>query len=121
MFSQPPSPSPGIMFDQILRKSRKVTGAQSNPHAALCNRVIAQVSYVVRFKPDARIDYSYDLVVVTEREKFSVPIRASGGSALLDFPDVVDFGDDCVVGCACDGQVSADSIRSRASVMIYSS
>ena len=24
---------------------------------------------------------------VTEREEFSVPIRASGGSALLDFPD----------------------------------
>ena len=24
---------------------------------------------------------------VTEREEFSVPIRASGGTALLDFPD----------------------------------
>ncbi|CAK9100381.1 Serine/threonine-protein phosphatase 2A regulatory subunit B'' subunit gamma [Durusdinium trenchii] len=57
-----------------------------------------EVSYVVRFKPDARIDYSYDLKVVTEREEFSVPIRASGGSALLDFPDVIDFGDECIVG-----------------------
>lgn len=51
-----------------------------------------EVSYIIRFKPDARIDYSYDLVVITEREKFCVPIRASGGSAVLDFPDVVDFG-----------------------------
>merc|ERR1719174_1510983 len=55
-----------------------------------------EVTYVIRFKPDARIDYSHDLVVITEREKFSVPIRASGGSALLDFPDSIDFGRDCV-------------------------
>ena len=61
-------------------------------------------------------DYSYDLVVVTEllvleerkrvkvsfeisgsvsslrRERFIVPIRASGCSALLDMPDELDFG-----------------------------
>eukprot|EP00397_Hematodinium_sp_SG-2012_P000030 GEMP01000030.1.p1 GENE.GEMP01000030.1~~GEMP01000030.1.p1 ORF type:complete len:4608 (+),score=1069.56 GEMP01000030.1:10-13833(+) len=50
-----------------------------------------EVPYTVRFKPDAKIDYNYDIIVVTEREKFIVPIRAVGGSAILDFPDVVDF------------------------------
>jgi hydrocephalus-inducing protein len=51
-----------------------------------------EVQYIVRFSPEAKIDYSYDLTVVTEREKFIVPIRAVGCRALLDFPDSVDFG-----------------------------
>ncbi|CAK9098498.1 unnamed protein product [Durusdinium trenchii] len=109
-----------------------------------------EVSYVVRFKPDARIDYSYDLKVVqssdlgiasrsllvecgevTEREEFSVPIRASGGSALLDFPDVgrpdvrdvIDFGDECIVGyqvnCAnCERTVLVRNVGDRASKLL---
>lgn len=56
-----------------------------------------EVAYTVRFKPDSRSDYSYDLCVVTEREKFVVPIRASGCHALLDLPDVIDFGGECPV------------------------
>jgi hydrocephalus-inducing protein len=51
-----------------------------------------EVSYVIRFSPEAKIDYAYDLTVVTEREKFIVPIRAIGCRALLDFPDILDFG-----------------------------
>lgn len=51
-----------------------------------------EVSYIVRFSPEAKIDYSYDLTVVTEREKFIVPLRAIGCRALLDFPDYLDFG-----------------------------
>lgn len=51
-----------------------------------------EVSYTVRFSPEAKIDYSYDLIVVTEREKFVVPIRATGCRALLDFPESLDFG-----------------------------
>ena len=51
-----------------------------------------EVSYTVRFSPEAKIDYSFDLTVVTEREKFIVPIRAVGCKALLDFPDVLNFG-----------------------------
>ncbi|CAK0877779.1 unnamed protein product, partial [Prorocentrum cordatum] len=72
-----------------------------------------EVSYVVRFKPDAKIDYSYDLVVVTEREKFAVPIRASGGSALLSFPDEIDFGDDCVVGHRSERTVLVRNVGDR--------
>ena len=52
-----------------------------------------EVSYVVRFTPDQQVeDYCYDLVVITERERFIVAIRATGGGALLDMPDDLDFG-----------------------------
>ena len=51
-----------------------------------------EISYVIQFSPEAKIDYSYDLMVVTEREKFVVPIRAVGSRAMLDFPDQLDFG-----------------------------
>lgn len=51
-----------------------------------------EISYVIQFSPEAKIDYSYDLMVVTEREKFVVPIRAVGCRAMLDFPDSLDFG-----------------------------
>lgn len=60
----------------------------------MSNRVAPgmEVSYIVRFSPEAKIDYSYDLTVITEREKFVVPIRAVGCRALLDFPDNLHFG-----------------------------
>eukprot|EP00971_Amphidinium_carterae_P135864 2691880-Amphidinium_carterae.1 len=73
-----------------------------------------EMCYVVRFKPDARIDYSYDLTVITEREKFTVPIRASGGSAMLDFPDIIDFGRDCVVGHEMERTVLVRNVGDRA-------
>jgi hydrocephalus-inducing protein len=50
------------------------------------------VSYMVRFSPEAKIDYTYNLEVVTEREKFHVPIVAVGKRSMIDFPDEVDFG-----------------------------
>ena len=36
-------------------------------------------------------DYDFELVCVTEREKFLVPVHAIGARALLDFPDEVHF------------------------------
>jgi len=51
-----------------------------------------EVSFIVKFSPEAKSDYSYDLNVLTEREKFVVPIRAVGCRAMIDFPDVLDFG-----------------------------
>ena len=48
--------------------------------------------FVVRFSPEAKIDYRYELTVVTEREKFIVPIVAVGKRAMIDFPDTLDFG-----------------------------
>jgi Flagellar-associated PapD-like len=48
--------------------------------------------FVIQFTPEAKVDYSYDLVVVTEREKFIVPIRCQGQRAMVSFPDAVNFG-----------------------------
>lgn len=47
---------------------------------------------MVNFKPQEVRAYSAELVVVTEREKFIVPVAALGHRAVLDFPDQV---------CAC--------------------
>lgn len=46
-----------------------------------------EITYIVKFFPEAKSDYAYDLMVITEREKFIVPIRAMGCRAVLDFPD----------------------------------
>ena len=51
-----------------------------------------EITYIVKFYPEAKSDYAYDLMVITEREKFIVPIRAQGSRAVLDFPDMLDFG-----------------------------
>jgi len=50
------------------------------------------IYYVIRFSPEAKIDYKYDLTVVTERERFIVPIVAIGKRSMIDFPDIIDFG-----------------------------
>lgn len=46
-----------------------------------------EVCYVVTFKPQEVRAYSVELMVVTEREKFVVPVGALGHRAVLDFPD----------------------------------
>lgn len=51
-----------------------------------------ETKFVVKFSPEAKIDYKYELIVVTEREKFIVPIVAIGKRAMIDFPDLLDFG-----------------------------
>jgi len=51
-----------------------------------------EIQFIIRFSPEAKIDYNYDLIVETEREKFTVPIRAVGKRAMIDFPDSLDFG-----------------------------
>jgi hydrocephalus-inducing protein len=51
-----------------------------------------EISYTIKFSPEAKSDYSYDLMVLTEREKFVVPVRAVGCRSMLDFPDILDFG-----------------------------
>ena len=56
-----------------------------------------ETSFLVKFSPETKSDYKYDLTIITEREKFVVPIVAIGKRALIDFPDVVDFGPSCPV------------------------
>ena len=48
-----------------------------------------EVCYVVIFEPQEVRAYSAELMVVTEREKFVVPVAAVGHRAVLDFPDQV--------------------------------
>ncbi|CBZ51361.1 conserved hypothetical protein [Neospora caninum Liverpool] len=48
--------------------------------------------FTVKFSPDAREDYISELIVVTEREKFVVPLRAISGIGFLDLPPGVAFG-----------------------------
>ncbi|KAJ3416712.1 hypothetical protein HDV05_000542 [Chytridiales sp. JEL 0842] len=52
-----------------------------------------EVQFLLRFTPEENIDYAYNLVCVTEREKFLLPIRAYGARGVLDFPDSVSFAD----------------------------
>lgn len=51
-----------------------------------------EANFIIRFSPEAKIDYQYNLIVVTEREQFEVPIYAIGKRAMIDFPDMLDFG-----------------------------
>jgi hypothetical protein len=54
-----------------------------------------EAAYTITFTPDSEADFSWDLIVCTEREKFVVPIRARGARGALDFPASVDFGREC--------------------------
>ena len=56
-----------------------------------------EIGFLIKFSPETKTDYKYQLTVVTEREKFKVPIVAIGKKALIDFPDVIDFGGKCPV------------------------
>jgi hydrocephalus-inducing protein len=51
-----------------------------------------EISFIIRFSPETKSDFSYDLMIVTEREKFIVPIRAVGCVSMIEFPDKLDFG-----------------------------
>uniref|UniRef100_A0A4W3HWI9 Hydrocephalus-inducing protein-like n=1 Tax=Callorhinchus milii TaxID=7868 RepID=A0A4W3HWI9_CALMI len=48
-------------------------------------------TFRVLFTPDENKDYAQDLLCITEREKFLVPVRAIGARAILDFPDHLHF------------------------------
>eukprot|EP00794_Sanderia_malayensis_P018879 gene18879-20779_t len=47
--------------------------------------------FLIKFVPDEKKDYTHELVCITEREKFLVPVKAIGARAILDFPDEVNF------------------------------
>ncbi|XP_053402100.1 hydrocephalus-inducing protein homolog isoform X11 [Mercenaria mercenaria] len=48
-------------------------------------------TFRLQFTPDEIKDYMHELVCITEREKFIVPVRAIGARAVLDFPDEINF------------------------------
>ena len=49
------------------------------------------IAFIVKFTPEEMVDYMFDLICITEREKFCVPIKAIGARGLLDIPDQVTF------------------------------
>eukprot|EP00048_Salpingoeca_helianthica_P006582 m.100402 g.100402 ORF g.100402 m.100402 type:complete len:4697 (-) comp14058_c0_seq1:25-14115(-) len=54
------------------------------------------ITFKILFSPDDVKDYSEDLICLSDREKFAVPLRAIGARAVIDFPDQVSFAS-CVV------------------------
>ncbi|NXF81935.1 HYDIN protein, partial [Sclerurus mexicanus] len=48
-------------------------------------------TFRILFTPGENKDYRHQLLCITEREEFIVPIRAIGARAVLDFPDQLDF------------------------------
>ncbi|KAI8854495.1 hypothetical protein BC829DRAFT_439199 [Chytridium lagenaria] len=50
-----------------------------------------EVQFLLIFTPEEDTDYFCNLVCLTDREKFLVPIRGYGARGLLDFPDSIIF------------------------------
>ena len=48
--------------------------------------------FILQFTTDEKKDYTHELICITEREKFLVPVKAIGARAILDFPDEINFG-----------------------------
>ncbi|KAM4722980.1 hydrocephalus-inducing protein homolog [Rhinophrynus dorsalis] len=59
----------------------------------VCNKVAPGMPSIfhILFNPEENKDYFHELICITEREKFVVPIRAIGARAMLDFPDLLSF------------------------------
>ncbi|KAM8946018.1 LOW QUALITY PROTEIN: hydrocephalus-inducing protein homolog [Pelodytes ibericus] len=59
----------------------------------VCHKVAPGMASMFRilFTPDEPKDYFHEVICITEREKFLVPIRAVGARAVLDFPDQLTF------------------------------
>lgn len=50
-----------------------------------------EVKYKVTFQPDSNKTITYKLIVVTEREKFVIPVMSSSGVGSLDVPASIQF------------------------------
>jgi hypothetical protein len=42
-----------------------------------------EVSFIVKFKPEENVDYMHNLICVTDREKFIVPIKSIGARGII--------------------------------------
>ncbi|XP_068023522.1 hydrocephalus-inducing protein homolog [Melanerpes formicivorus] len=59
----------------------------------VCQKVAPGMAstYCILFTPEENKDYCHQLLCVTQREEFTVPIRAVGAQAVLDFPQQLNF------------------------------
>ncbi|KAM6300471.1 hydrocephalus-inducing protein homolog [Aegotheles albertisi] len=91
--------------DKVPRMVKVVV--ESSPYFKLispsdmCRKVAPgmHATFHVLFTPEEKKDYFHQLLCITEREKFIVPIRAIGARAILDFPDQLSFSA-CPVKCS---------------------
>ncbi|NWU39074.1 HYDIN protein, partial [Hylia prasina] len=67
----------------------------------------------ILFTPAENKDYFHQLVCITEREEFIVPVRAIGARAILDFPDQLDFSE-CPVKCSAQKTLLVHNVGNRA-------
>ncbi|XP_077145064.1 hydrocephalus-inducing protein homolog isoform X4 [Ranitomeya variabilis] len=95
----------------VLRNNDKVprlvkVTQESSPYFQIvspndvCHKVAPGMpsTFRVLFTPEENKDYVHELICITEREKFVVPVRAIGARAMLDFPDQIRF-EVCPVKC----------------------
>ena len=93
-------PKHGVVLVQFARRIKVVPPA--SPYFAVTANTAPkklargmEAAFTITFTPDSEADFSWDLVVCTEREKFVVPIRARGARGRLTLPTEVAFGDAC--------------------------
>ncbi|XP_016156554.1 PREDICTED: hydrocephalus-inducing protein homolog [Ficedula albicollis] len=67
----------------------------------------------VLFTPGENKDYFHQLLCITDREEFTVPIRAIGARAILDFPGQLDFSE-CPVKYSTQKTVLVRNLGNRA-------
>ena len=81
---------------QVLPYITSTSSKSNHDEGESANTKVApgmEVSYLIKFTPEAKVDISYDLVVITEREKFTVPIRGIGCKVNIEYTDYIDFGE----------------------------
>ncbi|KAM6294461.1 hydrocephalus-inducing protein homolog [Aegotheles albertisi] len=69
-------------------------------------------TFHILFTPEEKKDYFHQLLCITEREKFIVPIRAIGARAILDFPDKLNFSA-CPVKCSTQRTLLVHNVGNR--------
>ncbi|CAH8527146.1 unnamed protein product [Schistosoma turkestanicum] len=76
-----------IQNDTPYFKIKRINNQGSKVAAGL------SLSFTIVFTPDANHDYRHDLMCVTDRELFSVPVFCIGPRAILELPDDISFGE----------------------------
>ncbi len=78
----------------IPQSNERLVLHSSSQHCSLPSLQIGPglaTTYQLQFTPEALHDYAHALLCETERERFTVPVRAVGARALLDLPDLLHF------------------------------
>eukprot|EP01113_Clastostelium_recurvatum_P045847 TRINITY_DN7944_c0_g1_i2.p1 TRINITY_DN7944_c0_g1~~TRINITY_DN7944_c0_g1_i2.p1 ORF type:complete len:187 (-),score=59.95 TRINITY_DN7944_c0_g1_i2:253-813(-) len=85
------------LFSIIPLSSTSSTSTSSSSDPSQRNAVEKKVApgmdatFMLRFVPDSTSDFACNLVCLTEREKFIVPVRAVGARPRLDLPERLVF------------------------------